>query len=139
MQIDTRDIMKGGHKGEIVWVCDHRLLDINKKPIRHVKPTKVLVRSCDELPGHKRVCYSASYFSPLNKKGEPLAKIISPVDNTGYRSYSGETLNVFTTEAECIARYNELCDIVVQTIDKELSEVCDRLMEQKQKVIAGKR
>lgn len=139
MQLGTLDIMKGAHQGEIVWICDYRLKDINKKPIRHVPPTKVMIRPISELPVNTRIYYSESFFSPLSKKGELTSKIISPVDNTGYRSFVGTPLCVFTTEEECIARYNYLCDIVIQTIDKELSEVCNRLMEQKQKVIDGKR
>ena len=106
MQIDTDKIMEGRCNGEIVWICHYNRPDMQKKALRNVPPTKVIVRSNDELPPNKRVYYSASHFSPLNKKGGPLAKVISPVDNTGYRSRCCNKLYVFDNEEECIGMWN---------------------------------
>lgn len=107
MKIDIHIIMNGGLDESIVWVCHYNRPDMNKKPLRNVPPTKVKVRSNVELPKGKRIYYSESHFSVLNSKGSSTSKILSPVDNTGYRSYCGNTLHVFDTESECIVEWNE--------------------------------
>jgi len=122
MKIDTDEITKNeDHVGEKVWICHYLQPDIDKKPLRSVPPTRVIIRSNDELPCNKTVYYSAVHFSPLGAKGQALARVISPVDNTGFRSRSGNSLCVYTTEAECVASWNA-----------QLSEVMARLKEKEQ-------
>ena len=106
MRIDTSDIRDGKHIGEIVWICHYNRPDLNKKALRNVPPTKVIVVDNDVLPNNKRVYYSLTHFIPLNKDDKPLKKVISPVDNTGFRTRSGNELYVFTDEEECIQEWN---------------------------------
>jgi len=101
MQIDTKEVREGKHDGDVVWVCHYNRPDMNKKALRNIPPTKVLIRPESELPKNKVVYYSESFFSPLNRQGNPLAKVISPVDNTGYRSNVGNELFVFDNEKDC--------------------------------------
>ena len=56
MQIGNDDIRNGKYDGQVVYICDYRLGDkgIHAKPIRNVKPMKVLVRSNKELPKNKK-------------------------------------------------------------------------------------
>lgn len=111
MKFDTKEIARGEHNEKIVWICDLRYNDYRKKPIRHVKPTKVLIRSNKE--SDKTFYYCDSHFVELNKNDQPKKKTHSLYDNTGFRSYKGVPVNCFETEAECIEYYKKLCQEVV--------------------------
>jgi hypothetical protein len=106
MKIETSEVREGSHNGETVWICHYLRPDLAKKALRNLPPTEVIVRCNSELPKNKRVYYSISHFSPIGKSGQPLSKVISPVDNTGYRMISGNELFVFSTKAECIEEWN---------------------------------
>ena len=106
MQIETREIMDGQHVGGEMWICHYHQPDKQKKPLRNIPPTRVVVVDNDELPKGKKVYYSSSHFRPLNKDGKPTSRIISPVDNTGFRTRSGTPLFVFTGEQECKWEWN---------------------------------
>ena len=116
MQIETSSIRNGARIGEIVWVCHYHRPDLDKKALRNVPPTKVMVMDNEILPKNKTVYYSKTHFAPLNKKGEPTKKVISPVDNTGYRSRSGTELFVFDCHIECGVEWN-----------KQVAEHCERI------------
>lgn len=113
MQLVTSEIRDGKHRSETVWVTHYSQPDLNKKALRNVPPTQCLICSIEDTD--KRVYYSENYFAPLNKKGEITKKVISPVDNTGYRTHPGNELFVFTTEEEANKKWNEqLAEIVIQ-------------------------
>lgn len=117
MQIEAQSIMNGNCVGNTVWICHYLRPDLGKKPLRNLPPTKVIVCSNDELPSNKTIYYSKNHFRPFLKSGEPSSsKFISPVDNTGFRQRSGNTLFVFNNENECDVEWN-----------KQIDEVCDRL------------
>ena len=116
-------------KGEInietdcVWISDYRLgTDPTSKPIRHVKPTKVktfkATGGCIKLTKNKKVYYSNYHFRTLNKNGTISSKIIAPYDNTGFRSYTGVSLNIFMTEEECREHYLSLCESVKNALEE---------------------
>lgn len=114
--IDYKEIAEGKHNNKIVWICDLRYNDYTQKPIRHIKPTKVLIR--DNSQTTKNIYYSASHFVGLNKKGEPIkSKVISLFDNTGFRSRTGTPLDCFETEAECIEGYKKLCVTAIKGLN----------------------
>lgn len=113
MVIDIEKVTSGSMNGEYVWVCGYRQPDLNKKPIRNVPPQKVLVASADSVKGN--VYYSKSVFLKLNKKGEPTKSAIKVFDNTGYRFYTGVSVNVFDNEAECKAKWkDQVSDVIGQ-------------------------
>lgn len=118
MKIETKEIRDGDRVGDIVWICHYNRPDLDKKPLRNLPPTQALIKSNEDLPKNKRVYYSQNHFVVIGKKGKQTSKIISPVDNTGFRSRCGNELYVFTTESECIHEWN-----------KQLDEHCDRLNE----------
>lgn len=95
--------------GEEVWICDYRFNDIDNKPIRHIKPKKVVVYSNTDLPKNKKVYYSEFHFREVKDNGKPSSTVIGPYDNTGYRFYTGESLNIFYDEKECIKHYKKQC------------------------------
>lgn len=95
--------------GEEVWICDYRYNDIDNQPIRHITPRKVVVVSNEELPKNKRVYYSSFHFRPVNEKGKILSQVIAPYDNTGYRAYTGVSINIFYFEDECKKHYKKQC------------------------------
>ena len=98
MKILTSDVRDGKHDGDIVWICHYNQPDLNKKPLRNVKPTRCIVCSNDEPPKNKTVYYSNSHFKTLSKHGAKLSQVISPVDNTGYRCHIGNELFVFDSK-----------------------------------------
>lgn len=138
MKISTEQIRDGGLTGETVWVCDFRQPDLNKKAIRHVKPTKVIVKSNNDLPKNKTVYYSENHFSPINDKGKITSKIISPVDNTGFRSRSGVELNVFDNEIECKAYYKCQCQDIIDRYQKMITSAVDNLKDRQLEIIKHK-
>jgi len=137
MQIEISKIRNGSMNNEIVYICDYRRPDLDKKPIRSVPPTKVMICSNDTTK--KRIYYSESHFVPLKKDGSPSSKVIPLFDNTGYRSYTGEPVKVFDNEAECIAQWNddlkiverkwaERKAVVYQKIDNEINNISDMFL-----------
>lgn len=118
MNIKTEEIRSGMHTGKKVWICHYLQPDLDKKPLRNVPPTHVLIRSNDELPKNKRVYYSLDHFAPLSNAGKTLLKVISPVDNTGYRSACGNELYVFTDKNECVFAWNQ-----------QIEEACARILD----------
>lgn len=135
MQIKTADIRNGAMVGEIVWICHYHRPDLQKKALRNVPPTQVLIRDNTELPKNKRVYYSQTHFSPINKQEEPLAKVISPVDNTGYRSRHGTELFVFTTEEECIAEWNRQIKAHCERIDVMIANAAQIWVDEKEALL----
>ena len=128
MQISTAEVRQGKHDGKTVYVCDYRREDLHKKAGRNVKPTKAIIKPISEAS--KTVYYSQSYFAPLSKKGQPLKRVISPVDNTGYRSRQGNELYVFDNLEECEAKYNELLELVVQRAKAESNTYWSGLIDE---------
>ena len=121
MQIPTIDVREGKHDDQIVWVCHYSRPDMNKKALRAVQPTRVMVVCNDSLPKGKTIYYSDSHFRALSAKNKIGSQIISPVDNTGYRSHIGNELFVFDDEKSCIAEWNKQldkhCDMITVLIE----------------------
>lgn len=113
MRIETKEVMEGSHVGRSVWICHYDRPDVDKKPLRSVPPTKCIITSNEDLPEGKTVYYSKCHFRPLGKNGEALSRVVSPVDNTGFRTRSGGKLNVFDNEADCIDQWNADIDVVI--------------------------
>ena len=129
MKIDHKEIATGQWDGQLIWVCDFRQEDLNKKPIRNVSPAQVKVRPSTEAKN--TIYYSESFMSPLNKKTrEPLSKEIKIFDNTGWRSYAGVALAAFTTEEECVAHYITQCDVIIVMLEKALACAGESLKQQ---------
>jgi len=131
--INITDITSGKLNGKFVWICDLRYNNYSDKPIRHIKPIRVLIRGNDKTK--KTIYYSESHFIGLNKTGVPVeSKIYAPFDNTGFRSRTGIPLNCFDNEDECFKFYkkqlglainglNDYKDSVINLIDKKIDEL----------------
>jgi hypothetical protein len=104
MKYVTKEIREGQHTGKIVWVCSYSQPDIDKKALRNTPPTECLIMPVSETT--KRVYYSENYFAPIGANGQTTKKVISPVDNTGFRSNPGNEIDVFSTKQECIDEWN---------------------------------
>lgn len=131
MKIETKSVRDGKYTGKKVWICHYNRPDMQKKPLRNLPPTEVLIRSTDELPKNKKVYYSEVFFSPLNKKGEPLARVISPVDNTGYRGYCGNEIHIFNNEMECVDHWNTQLNNYFVKLDELIFTAADSWREEK--------
>jgi len=132
MKIETKEVRDGKYLGKKVWVCHYNRPDMQKKPLRNLPPTEVLIRSIDELPKGKKVYYSEVFFSPLNKKGLVLSKVISPVDNTGYRSHCGNELYIFNNETECKKHWNTQLNNYFVKLDELIFTAADNWRNQKE-------
>lgn len=133
----TKKIQNGELDGKTVWVCHYLQPDLNKKPLRNLPPTECLVVSNDELPKNKTVYYSKSHLRPLNKKGEPTSKILSPIDNTGFRSRQGNPVNSFLDGIECVKKWNDELQDVYDRLKKE-KEVAEKVIQDKMDLISEK-
>lgn len=104
--------------GKRVWICDYRNNgnDIFNKPIRCIKPTYVEV--CLPSKRKEEVYYSPIHFKEFGKKGKLLSRVIAPYDNTGFRCYTGVSLNIFDTEIECKAYFKGQIDEAIEEIQK---------------------
>lgn len=118
--------------GDEVWICDYRHDDINKQPIRSVVPQKVVIEDNDNLPKNKTVYYSDVHFLPVGVNGKPKKQVIAPFDNTGFRGYTGVSVQIFLTEAECRAAYLKQCEKIKEQIKIERDLITARFdaMEQ---------
>ena len=135
MKIETKVIRDGGNIGDVVWICHYNRPDLHKKPLRNLPPMQVVVTDNSILPKNKTVYYSDTHFAPLNKKGEPTKKVISPVDNTGWRSLCGNELFVFTTEEECNAEWNKQIQAHCDMIDVEIATAKQKWIDDKDRLI----
>lgn len=107
--------------GKMVWICDYRAnADPTKKPIRGIEPTPVVVTDAKET--NKTIYYSPIYFRPV-KNGHVMSKVIAPMDNTGYRGYTGESVNIFYTVEDCVKCYREQVRQAKSTYKKELARI----------------
>jgi len=116
MKLETKEILDGEHNGKTVFICDYRWTDFDKKEDRNIKPVKVLIRSTDETT--KRVNYSHSFFSEIKKDKVSNSSLIKLFDNTGYRSYAGVPLSVFTEEKECVNFYKKQAKSIFKEFEK---------------------
>jgi len=131
MRLDTKTVRNGELDGKVVWICHYNRPDMDKKALRNIPPTKVIIRSNDELPKNKKIYYSRSHFCPVNKKGLPLAKVISPVDNTGDRNIPGNELFVFENEDECKREWNDQLSIHIEELDDLIKNASNHWREEK--------
>lgn len=107
--------------GKMVWICDYRANeDPKKKPIRGIEPTPVVVTDAKET--NKTIYYSPIYFRPV-KNGHVMSKVITPMDNTGYRGYTGESVNIFYTVEDCVKCYREQVRQAKAIYHKELARI----------------
>lgn len=125
MKLDKKELSNGIHNGKVVWICDYRWTDFDKKEDRNIKPTQALVRSTTETS--KRVNYSDCFFSEIKKDKVVNSSIIKLFDNTGYRTYAGIALNVFTEESQCQKHYKMQADAVLKDFCKYREEKLKRL------------
>jgi hypothetical protein len=134
MVINIKEITNGNLDGQIVWICHYNRPDMNKKALRNVPPTKVIVRCNDNLPAGKRIYYSESHFCALNKDDKPTSKVIAPFDNTGYRSYPGNPLFVFDNESDCNAKWQEQLNAHIEVLDELISSAGKHWQDEKIKL-----
>lgn len=139
MQIVTKEVREGMHDDRVVWICHYNQPDLHKKALRNVPPTKAIILPNSKLPSNKRVYYSESHFAPLTKKEEITKKVISPVDNTGYRSLAGNDLFVFDNEDECISCWNEQIDDHLESVNKIILSVRKTWQDKKNTLIDMKK
>lgn len=123
-------------ESQIVWICDFRYNDIFKKPIRNVKPTKVMVKRNIDLPCNKTVYYSDTHFRTLNKNGKISSKVISLYDNTGYRSYEGICVNIFDNEKECKECFEKQCEEILKEIQEAKEESLRKFNSMEKEIIS---
>lgn len=63
-----------------------------------------------------------SYYEIVDGK-QRMSKVIAPMDNTGYRGYTGESVNIFYTVEDCVKCYREQVRQAKSTYKKELARI----------------
>jgi len=116
MRIHADQIRNGSCDGHNLYICDYRQ-ENGKKPIRNVPPTLAMVVPATEAK--KTVYYSQSFFKPYGTTGSLISKEIMLFDNTGFRSFAGTPLNVFTEYGECVAYWNKTIDEYIKKWEDE--------------------
>ncbi len=119
-RLDIKDVTSGQLNGTRVWVCQFNQPDLDKKPLRKVAPTEMLIVSNDELPAGKTIYYSGCHLRPLNKKGEPLSRIVPIFDNTGFRGRTGAPLHMFTSRDDCVQQWHDDLEAVGSRIEEQV-------------------
>jgi len=139
MEIPSKEI-KTGNKwvGQFLWICDYRRPDLNKKAIRHQKPTLVIVRvqpeKAEDHIGHS----SDNYFVKISAKGVESNTKIALNDSTSSRHSDGVPVKVFDNESECISAYNVLADEIISAFDEKLKNVVEKLEKERQEIVDNK-
>lgn len=118
--VDLKQVTDGQLNGARVWVCQYNQPDLYKKPLRNMPPTEMMVVSNEALPKNKKIYYSASHLSPLNKKGEPLSRVVSIFDNTGFRGRTGDSLHIFTNREACVKQWHADLKAVDTQIEEQI-------------------
>lgn len=120
--------------GKSVWICDFRNNEKNVfgKPIRAISPRLVVV--FDAETAKKTIYYAPIYFREM-KKGKLLATEISPVDNTGFRSIAGTSVQIFESQEECVACYKKLLEKAIAERKESLKKITADINELEQELI----
>lgn len=120
---------------KMVWICDYRANeDPKKKPIRNIEPTPVVVTDAKETS--KDIYYSPVYFRPV-KNGKVSSKVIAPMDNTGFRCHTGESVNIFYTVEDCVKCYREQVRQAKAVYEEELARITKLFDERIKKLDAS--
>lgn len=108
--------------GKTVWICDFRNNEKNVfgKPIRAISPRQVMVFDADNAK--KTIYYSPIFFREV-KNGKLLAAEINPVDNTGFRSIAGTSVQIFKSKEKCVACYKKLLEKAIAERKNALAKI----------------
>lgn len=100
--------------GKKVWICDFRnnRKNVFGKPIRAISPR--LVKVCDADDAKKPIYYSPVFFREVKKDGSLKSTEINAVDNTGFRSVAGESLQIFEDRDSCVMCYKKLLETAIR-------------------------
>ena len=107
MKILAQNIINDGHINNPFWVCALHYNFGASRPLRHIRPTRVIAIRNDSAYGYD--------VYALNKEGKPLRG-----KKFNIHSYQSWHIKLFTTEEECRTCYNELCNKQLTMIDDNI-------------------
>ena len=84
----------------------------------------------------KDIYYSPVYFRPV-KNGKVSSKVIAPMDNTGFRCHTGESVNIFYTVEDCVKCYREQVRQAKAVYEEELARITKLFDERIKKLDAS--
>lgn len=113
--------------GKQIWITDYRR-GKSGGYVRHVPPTLAEVTCNSELPKNKRVYYSDYHFRKV-KNGKVMKEIHAPYDNTGYRGYTGVSVNIYYTYEEAAKKYNEQIEEMKNSYLSEIESIKSEVVE----------
>ena len=115
--------------GKKVWICDFRNNEKNVfgKPTRAISPRQAVVFDANDAK--KTIYYSPIFFRELKKDGSVKSAEINAVDNTGYRSVAGTSLQIFEDEESCVECYKQLLGKAIQERKIALIKITDGIQE----------
>lgn len=118
--IDIEKVTDGSMDGKVVWICHYNQPDLNKKPLRNLPPTKVIIRPKAEYPKSRDLYYSQSFFSPITDDGKILKKHYSPGDNTGFRYRSPNFVSVSDSRLQIEKVWSDQLIEVIERVQIEI-------------------
>lgn len=115
--------------GKKVWICDFRNNEKNMfgRPNRAISPRQAVVFDANDAK--KTIYYSPIFFRELKKDGSVKSAEINAVDNTGYRSVAGTSLQIFEDEESCVECYKQLLGKAIQERKIALIKITDGIQE----------
>lgn len=115
--------------GKKVWICDFYNNEENvfRKPIRAISPRQAAVFAANDAK--KTAYYSPIFFRELKEDGSVKSTKINVIDNTGYRSIIGISLQIFEDEESCVECYKQLLEKAIQERKTALVKVINGIQE----------
>jgi len=118
MRIPIESIEKGKCDGMSIWICDITFDIRENRELRHIKPTRVLVRSNSDSDKRIYTANSVSHFLKYGRNMNITKTVIKTRQVSRYRTGGAEVYDpvfCFEDEQSCIEEYDKL---LVYTIDK---------------------
>ena len=104
MKLNSNDVIKGKHDGEVVWACKFYKSSLTiTSPAFQLKPTKVVIKhksQTSEKLINLSTNYTQSFLQPVRENNEGKKQVINIVHN------KRELVSLFTTQQECINCWN---------------------------------
>lgn len=122
-------------EGMELWVTDVRLSN-GEELIRNIEAEKYVVVPASDAP--RTIYYATHALQKIGKKGTPIKQYTPFYDNTGYRRYTGESVNVYFTEDEAKKKLAEQYGRIERYYQHKLEEYQSKKDSYKNKIMALK-
>ena len=136
MKLNSHDVIKGKHDGEVVWACKFYKSSLPvSSPAFQLKPTKVVIKhksQTSEKLINLSTNYTQSFLQPVRENNEGKKQVINIVHN------KRELVKLFTTQKECIDSWNDQIEAYIKESNVSANLIAnqwnERIIELKRKI-----